>query len=314
MSLNPMIFAMVLACETTPVETDTQTVETSTSTVTETGEVDAVVWDQLGAVSSAMNTGVYATTVGAWIVTNDGDVVYVDNSGEMTLAMTVAAPLQAIWGVESGASTSVTVVGESGWVAEIAGTNASSVDLGTANLAAVSGNSTERIAVGWGGAYSNSGDKWVYETLPSGAQINAIYMGDDKVFGVGSEGAIIERTGNGEWFSAFSPTNYDLRAIAGSTDSDIWAVGDFGKILHYDGGTWTVLESEISVTLWGVWVAITGEVFVVGNSGYAARYDGKGGFKELHTGVISNLYGVHGVNAEQVWAVGSQGEVLRLVP
>ena len=309
-----VIFAMLIACETTPEGSQTTPTETETAQ-TETGVSNTIVWEQMGGVSSVMNNGVFATTTGAWVVNSEGQVVYLDNSGKKaTAVIDVDAPLLAIWGEESGTAQSMTAVGESGWIAQCC-VNAETVDLGTANLSAVGGNSAVRVAIGWGGAYSNTGavgEEWLYETLPSGAQINAIYVGEEQIFGVGSQGAIIERTTAGEWFSAFSPTNYDLRAIAGNADSNVWAVGDFGKILHYDGATWTELKSDIAVTLWGVWVATTGEVFVVGNNGYAAKYDGKGVFEQLPTGVISNLYGVDGVNAEQVWAVGSQGEVLKL--
>jgi hypothetical protein len=40
-----------------------------------------------------------------------------------------------------------------------------------------------------------------------------------------------------------------LRAVWGSSESEVYAVGDDGTILHYDGSTWTAMYSGSTAQL-----------------------------------------------------------------
>ena len=46
-----------------------------------------------------------------------------------------------------------------------------------------------------------------------------------------------------------------LVSVWGSGPTDVWAVGEGGTILHYDGGTWTDMSDPSLSTslLWSVW-------------------------------------------------------------
>ena len=50
--------------------------------------------------------------------------------------------------------------------------------------------------------------------------------------------------------SMASPISGDLNAIAGRSDSDIWAVGDAGVALHWDGTRWTSTTVDASCSSW----------------------------------------------------------------
>ena len=45
----------------------------------------------------------------------------------------------------------------------------------------------------------------------------------------------------------------DLRAVWGSSASDVWAVGDAGTMLHYDSKKWNTLPTAIDMHLWSIW-------------------------------------------------------------
>jgi photosystem II stability/assembly factor-like uncharacterized protein len=54
-------------------------------------------------------------------------------------------------------------------------------------------------------------------------------------------------------------------------------------------------------------------VFVVGNNGTALYFDGTV-WKDLPTGVVNNLYAVHGSSPTNVWAVGNRGAAIQYKP
>ncbi|HIA03608.1 MAG TPA: hypothetical protein EYN66_17160 [Myxococcales bacterium] len=304
-SIIIIILVLGVACESAPVQT-TATTETTTTT-TDTALAPVVVWDDLGIVSSVMFNALYATSNEAWVGDANGSLWRVEPSGNTVEVASVDSVINGLWGTGEGEGVHVVAVGESGLILDFTNQEISLEDLGAANLYDVAGVGTDLFTVGWGGAFVDSGN----ESLPSGVQLNALYAGDTVIFGVGQQGAIVARSADGVWLNQFSPTIYDIRAISGNADDNIWAVGDFGLVLHYDGISWETLDSDLLVTLWGVWVAPTSEVFFVGNNGYAGLYTGEGGIQEVYTGVNANLYAVDGLSAGVVWAVGSQGQILK---
>ena len=60
---------------------------------------------------------------------------------------------------------------------------------------------------------------------------------------MGRGGALLHFDG-ATWTESFSGSNEYLRAIHGTGPSDIWAVGDRGRVMHWDGDEWTVVTLE----------------------------------------------------------------------
>ncbi|AKU95957.1 hypothetical protein AKJ09_02621 [Labilithrix luteola] len=65
------------------------------------------------------------------------------------------------------------------------------------------------------------------------------------------------------------PTTANLNAIWGASPSDIWAVGDKGVALHYDGSGWTRikvagLDESRRPDLTAVWMPSPGHVWIGG--------------------------------------------------
>ena len=70
-------------------------------------------------------------------------------------------------------------------------------------------------------------------------------------FAVGKKGAIW-RFAASRWGHVSSGTSVDLHDVSGASKYDVWAVGDGGVILHYDG-EWRSVKSGTDADLYGVW-------------------------------------------------------------
>jgi hypothetical protein len=128
-----------------------------------------------------------------------------------------------------------------------------------------------------------------------------------------------------------------IRAMWGTSDSDVWAVGTAGKLLaaesppvfHSDG--WRDGDPNWKVVGTGVWEgaleyitfnAICGGtksgVWIVGNGG-KTRYSsgwasGTATWRSLNTQTQLDLFGVWCGPGGEVWAVGKKGAILRFTP
>src|SRR5207302_867584 len=146
----------------------------------------------------------------------------------------------------------------------------------------------------------------------------------------GVQRTLIEHWDGTQWSVVPSPNgsqeNNSLNAVAAVSANDVWAVGyNFGSTLteHWNGTSWAVVNSpspELGNNLLiGVKAFVTNDVWAVGYS--------VNGSSQAHTlilhwngsvwnivsspnrGTTTNiLTGVHGVAANDVWAVGSSAD------
>lgn len=103
---------------------------------------------------------------------------------------------------------------------------------------------------------------------------------------------------------------YGLSGIWGDHQNDVWAVGEKGTLLRYDGETWTEMSSGTSHSLNALWGSDYDNVFAVGDTGIALHYDGDK-WNGMNSGTLRDLYAVRGVGLSDVFAVGESGTVLR---
>jgi hypothetical protein len=104
----------------------------------------------------------------------------------------------------------------------------------------------------------------------------------------------------------------NLRAVWGNSSSDVFAVGDGGTILHYDGVSWSAMTSNTSNYLLGVWGSGASDVFAVGGpqptaGGTIYHYDGT--WTQM-TSTPQFIYAVSGTGPADVYAVGKAGAIL----
>ena len=103
-----------------------------------------------------------------------------------------------------------------------------------------------------------------------------------------------------------------LQSIWGSSPIDVYAVGtdeeqyggSAGKILHYDGSTWSVVKEDIPYGLFGIWGSSSEDIFAVGGRGHILHFNGTD-WSEMETPDGTDyLSTVWGASATQVYAGG----------
>lgn len=114
------------------------------------------------------------------------------------------------------------------------------------------------------------------------------------------------------------PTTNQLSGVWGTSDTDIFAVGNNGTILHYDGSAWTLQTSGVAppASITSVWGSAANNVYAVGVTNTTVspsvptflHYDGSS-WSFVVTGYDIHLWAIHGTSANNIWAVGDAGHV-----
>jgi len=133
---------------------------------------------------------------------------------------------------------------------------------------------TNVVVVGEYGAWRWDGNQW--NTLPgqTGHKFNAVWgVNSDNVWAVGDYGKVV-RLVNGMWVTQFVPTGYALYDVWGTSPADVWAVGDSGTILRFDGQDWSLMDSGTMTTLKAVYGTAPNDVYIVGTKGTILHWDG----------------------------------------
>ena len=80
-------------------------------------------------------------------------------------------------------------------------------------------------------------------------------------------------------FTARGDTVYPLRSVWGSSPDDVWAVGDFGTVVHWDGSEWKKMVTPLTLSLNDVWGTSSNDIYIlktsIDNTSSLAHYDGK---------------------------------------
>jgi hypothetical protein len=105
------------------------------------------------------------------------------------------------------------------------------------------------------------------------------------------------------------PQGNTLRAILERSANDVWAAGDYGTVIHWDGTAWTHFRFGTGMVM-ALAAEPSGAVWAVGENGLAARFDGTA-FTVTDTGTTTTvLYGVATGSSGEVYAAGSGGTLL----
>ena len=100
----------------------------------------------------------------------------------------------------------------------------------------------------------------------------------------------------------------DLHGIYGSSTTDIWAVGNAGTTLHWNGTDWQSVPSNTGVDLHGVWGNAANNFYAVGDGGLILHWNGAS-WAQQPSGVQVRLNALSGFR-NLVWAVGDSGTIL----
>jgi hypothetical protein len=115
------------------------------------------------------------------------------------------------------------------------------------------------------------------------------------------------------WRNMYSGTDSFLKAIWGSGAADIYAVGEGGTAIHYDGISWkAVKDLQKSGQIWsGVWGSSPHDVYVVGQGDASPimHFDGDR-WQAMNSGATRPVRAVWGNSPDDVFAVGDAGLLL----
>lgn len=147
-------------------------------------------------------------------------------------------------------------------------------------------------------------------TAPAGVTLDALWgSSDTNIWAVGNN-LIINVTKSGTSSVVTPFTNsVHLRSIWGAAINDIWAVGDAGALWHYNGSSFTAMGSPSSMNLRGVWGSGPSDVWLVGDGGTVGHFDGTS-WNAPPSGTTVNLASVWGLNTVDVWTGGANGNIL----
>lgn len=111
------------------------------------------------------------------------------------------------------------------------------------------------------------------------------------------------------WREVEPGTPEDINAIWGVSADDIWAAGEAGLLLRFDGLAWSLDPSLLGgASLSGLW-GVDDAVFAVGGDGRLAVYDGRTWTQQAFTGG-ADINGVWGSARDDVYAVGDNGLIV----
>jgi hypothetical protein len=237
-------------------------------------------------------------------------------------------PVETTWNAVTGSGTHRFVAGFYGKVVHHDGqtwTNmATGIESNLLDICAVS--PTDVYAVGeLGGFIHYDGSAWSKPVVPGNSDTTTYTdcwaSGKDNVYvvAVTENGSYVLRFDGKNWKVALSATIANLRHVNGLSGDNVYAVGQWGTIVHYDGKGWGAdlidpyeMESGekyyVTQLLLGVHAVAEDDVYAVGEQGTIVHYDGQS-FK-LHSLVDKSLRGVWGLDKANAWAVGVAGYIV----
>lgn len=152
---------------------------------------------------------------------------------------------------------------------------------------------------------------WIPKTTGITNDINALAgFGESDVVGVGTDGLIIRKLGEG-WAYNESGTANHLLGVAAVESGHIIAVGQGGVATHFEpaaGGTWTVHETPGAKELRGVWMAAPDDALAVGSYVFL-HWDGAA-WTDVPDAPSRNYRSVWGFGDGTILAVGNTGSVV----
>lgn len=149
-------------------------------------------------------------------------------------------------------------------------------------------------------------NSWEALPAPSELAVHCLWDSGNGLFAAGQLGRIY-RFGGTEWTLHFElHLDVTIMAMWGSGPDSIYAVGDEGLILHFDGLRWQRMPSGTQSALYGLWAWDNEHLLAPGDFGLMLRYNGKE-WTEFNVGTESFLYGVWGDSLSNIYTIGLSG-------
>ena len=149
---------------------------------------------------------------------------------------------------------------------------------------------------------------WQFERpTPSGMMLRTSRaFADDDVFAAGDQGTVLHYDGT-SWKSEQTPICERIEALWGTSATNLWAVGYEGRVMHRTAAGWQLVDLGSCTAFEAVWGTSATDVWISSShDGGHTFHGGTQGFVEV-TGVAAE--GLFGFASDDVWAVES-GRIL----
>ena len=132
-------------------------------------------------------------------------------------------------------------------------------------------------------------------------------LDENNIFAVGQDGVIVYFNGS-FWYKMQSNSDENLWSIWGNSKNNIFTVGSKGAILHYNGHEWSKMESGTNMHLFDVWGSSDDNVIAVGADSIL-QYNGEKWSKIDINTYDTTFFGVWGLDENNIYAVGDSGGI-----
>jgi hypothetical protein len=106
----------------------------------------------------------------------------------------------------------------------------------------------------------------------------------------------------GSQFVGYAPASISIGGLWGSGPSDVWASSPYGKYLHWNGTSWTLIDSDLAVS--SMWGSGTSDIWgVTNNAEMVKHYDG-GTWSTVQITGLGIPSDVSGTAPADVWVAG----------
>ena len=144
-----------------------------------------------------------------------------------------------------------------------------------------------------------------WAVMPSGinSDLNAVWgTGPSNVYAVGNGGIILHFDGT-SWTKMTSPTTSTLGSIYGFSNNEIYALGF--NLYKFDGSNWSIVNGAPGGSvIWGT----SGNNLYVGGAGIK-HFDGSQWKDEITYGGFGNIISMHGISATEIYAGNDDGHI-----
>ncbi len=174
---------------------------------------------------------------------------------------------------------------------------------------------TQLAAVGQGGAFAfasfGGGDTWDF-AIPSGTteNLNAVSGVAGSFWAVGDSGTIVSKLSGQGFTTVTTVGTAHLRGVLAFSSDSIYAVGDGGTILFFNGSSWTSQSSPTGANLYDIALTQRDGLVAVGSGGDWVTSTGDGTWNSVFNSNTTTLRTIVDVDIDGYFA-GGDGGVMR---
>jgi hypothetical protein len=128
----------------------------------------------------------------------------------------------------------------------------------------------------------------------------------DDVYAVGEAGTVLHFDGR-DWSPVDAGVSEEMGAIWGWGPSDVFAGGD-AVALRYDGDSWSAMEVPTPVDFQAIWGFAHDDVWMSGDGGLAFHWDGSA-WEDRQTAATTDLATLWGSGPSDIYVGGDGGQV-----